>query len=55
MTVSQYDPVVPYTDLGGRGYFGVNTAFVISYNIHAFFLCSKINAWDTEAGIFQKN
>ena len=23
MTVSQYDHVVPYTDLGGRGYLGV--------------------------------
>ena len=23
MTVSQYDHVVPFTDLGGRGYFGV--------------------------------
>ena len=29
MTVSQYDHVVPYTDLGGRGYFGINTALVI--------------------------
>ena len=28
MTVSQYDHVVPYTDLGGRGYFGVNAALV---------------------------
>ena len=28
MTVSQYDHVVPYTDLGGRGYFGVNAAHV---------------------------
>ena len=27
MTVSQYDHV-PYTDLGGRGYFGVNAALV---------------------------
>ena len=30
MTVSQYDHVVPYTDLGGRGYFGVNAALVNS-------------------------
>ena len=29
MTVSQYDHVVPYTDLGGRGYFGVNAALVV--------------------------
>ena len=28
MTVSQYNHVVPYTDLGGRGYFGVNAALV---------------------------
>ena len=28
MTVSQYDHVVPYTDLGDRGYFGVNAALV---------------------------
>ena len=28
MTVSQYEHVVPYTDLGGRGYFGVNAALV---------------------------
>ena len=28
MTVSQYDHAVPYTDLGGRGYFGVNAALV---------------------------
>ena len=30
MTVSQYDHVVLYTDLGGRGYFGVNAALVFS-------------------------
>ena len=30
MTVSQYDHVVPYIDLGGRGYFGVNAALVFS-------------------------
>ena len=30
MTVSQYNHVVPYTDLGGRGYFGVNAALVFS-------------------------
>ena len=29
MTVSQYDHVVPYTDLGVRGYFGVNAALVL--------------------------
>ena len=29
MTVSQYDHVVPNTDLGGRGYFGVNAALVL--------------------------
>ena len=28
MTVSQYDHVVPDTDLGGRGYFAVNAALV---------------------------
>ena len=28
MTVSQYDLVVPYTDLGDRGYFGVDAALV---------------------------
>ena len=28
MTVLQYDHVVPYTDLGGRGYFGINAALV---------------------------
>ena len=31
MTVSQYDHAVPYTDLRGRGYFGVNAALVKQY------------------------
>ena len=32
MTVSQYDHVVPYTDLGGRGYFGVHAALIEDRN-----------------------
>ena len=35
MTVSQYDHVVPYTDLGGRGYFGVNAAVVVIDDVDA--------------------
>ena len=34
MTVSQYDHVVPYTDLGGRGYFGVNAALVFDLRLN---------------------
>ena len=32
MNVSQYDHVVPYTDLRGRGYFSVNAALVTYAN-----------------------
>ena len=49
MTVSQYDHVVPYTDLGGRGYLGVNAAVVYvredndsnvsAFNIALVFCC----------------
>ena len=40
MTVSQYNHVVPYTDLGGRGYFGVNAALV-----NYMKTCNKWMSW----------
>ena len=47
MTVSQYDHVVPYTDLGGRGYFGFNAALV-EYCYVNHYITHTHHAWPSQ-------